>query len=103
MISTEHVPKKQKKAKKAKRVKGKGDLLTFYDMHKVKVTMEFDTVEKRARGQSVYTFTLKSEKDVKEILDQLKEEDLYKKYQLDLNVQAKRLNITKVAILQDSI
>ena len=50
MLSTEHVPKKQKKAKKAKRVKGKGDLLTFYDMQKVKVTMEFDTVEKRARG-----------------------------------------------------
>ena len=43
------------------------------------MTLEIDTVEKRARGQSVYILKLKSEEELNPILDELKAKDIYKK------------------------
>lgn len=64
--------------------------------------MEFNLKEKRARGQVTYIFKLKPEEEVKEILNKLKEEDLYSKLQIDLRFNAKQLNIGRVGIIRES-
>lgn len=68
-------PQKQKKKgpkeKKKKKIKGTGDLLSFYDVKKVKVTMEFSPVDCRARSQSIYKLILKPEQIIQGELQQL--------------------------------
>lgn len=56
--------KPKEKKKKAKKIKGQGDLLQFYHLNKVKVTLEFDPADNKARGQTVFKFALKPEEEV---------------------------------------
>lgn len=63
---------KAPKQKKVKKIKGKGSLTQFYDLNKVKVTMELDPTERRgARGQSIFKFTLKSDEEIAQMLESL--------------------------------
>lgn len=72
----------------------------FYQATKTKVTLEIDPVERRARGQSVFILKLKSEDDLKPILNELKAKDIYKKIYLYLRFHSKQLDIGKVSILR---
>jgi hypothetical protein len=51
-IPIDSEPKKQKQGKKEKkkRLKGKKDLLEYFDLIKTKVTLEFSLQDRRARG-----------------------------------------------------
>jgi hypothetical protein len=42
--------KKKEKKEKRKKIKVKRDMREFYEASKIKVTLEIDPVEKRARG-----------------------------------------------------
>jgi len=100
-VVAEEEPKRMAKKDKKKRVKGKGDLREYYDLVKGKVLMEFNLKERRARGQVTYVFRLKSDEEIKEILDRLKEEDAYSKVQIDLRFHAKQMTIGRVGILRE--
>jgi hypothetical protein len=95
----EEVKRPAKKDKK-KRVKGRGDLREYYDICKGKVLIEFNLQERRARGQVTYVFRLKSEEEVKEVLDRLREQDAYSKVQIDLKFHVKQMNIGRVGIIR---
>ena len=92
--------KKEKKEKK-KKIKAKRDMREFYEATKTKVTLELDTVEKSARGQSTYIFKINPQEEINSILGQMKAEDLYKKIYLELRFHSKQLEIGKVSILRN--
>ena len=50
MVMAEETDRKKDKKKKIKKAKGQGDIFEFYQLRKVKVTLEFDPVGCKARG-----------------------------------------------------
>lgn len=82
-------PKAAKEKKKKKRVKLQSELLEFYDLFKVKVTMEFNPRECRARGQTLYRFSLRDREAAGKRLEELAATELYKNSLLNLRFNAK--------------
>lgn len=85
-LSEEPVKKKAAKKDKKKKIKGKRDLLEFYDLTKTKVTLEFSLEhnDRRARGQIVSLLSRKPFEEVKESLEAMREADTFKKVLLNI-------------------
>ena len=80
--------RKKDKKKKVKKIKGQGDIFEFYQLRKVKVTMEFDPVGCKARGQAIFKLNLRSDEEVAQVVETLNRDGIYKKYILDMRFDA---------------
>jgi len=84
----EETDRKKDKKKKIKKAKGQGDIFEFYQLRKVKVTLEFDPVGCKARGQAIFKLNLRPEEDVTQLLETLNKD--YKKYSLDMRFDSQQ-------------
>jgi hypothetical protein len=97
----ENTLKDKPKEKREHRSKAQFGLLDFYNLKKVKYTLEFEaplSSKKLERGQYIYTLELKSEAHLTKLIDEVKN-DRHKRLNINLGLHIKMLKIQEMWIL----
>lgn len=87
--------KDKPKEKREHRNKVQFNLLDFYNLKKVKYTLEFESplsVKKLERGQYIYTLELKDEAYLTKLIDDVKK-DRHKRLNINLGLHIKQLKV----------